>query len=137
MPGFTVNGRAEAPVEEVWKLLFDPSRFPGWWARVEATRTGPDGGYTMWPEGWPDFPMPQRLRTDRGSGRVTVSCQVSDIDFVWQLGETDHGGTTITVRVDLPPTEAHRLDRQRELIAESVAALASVAEARGQVPGGR
>ena len=32
MPGFTLSARCQAPVEEVWKLLFDPARFPDWWA---------------------------------------------------------------------------------------------------------
>lgn len=127
MPGFTLSRQAHAPVEEVWKLLFDPTRFPEWWAGVASTRTAADGGYTLWPEGWPDFPMPQQLRSDRDAGRVTVSCQVSNIDFVWQLGEADGGGTTITVRVDLPEAEAHRLDGQRELIARSLRTLASLA----------
>ena len=27
MPGFTLTGRATAPVEDVWKLLFDPGRY--------------------------------------------------------------------------------------------------------------
>jgi hypothetical protein len=81
----------------------------------------------MWPEGWPDFPMPQQLRSDRRAGRVTVSCQVSDIGFVWQLSEAAGGGTTISVRVDLPEAESHRLDGQRDLIARSVGTLASLA----------
>jgi uncharacterized protein YndB with AHSA1/START domain len=129
VPGFTLTGLAEAPVEEVWKLLFDPARFPEWWAGVESTRAGDHGDYTMWPEGWPDFPMPQRMRSDRGTGRVTVSCQVSDIDFVWQLAEADRG-TSISVRVHLPAAEAHRLDGQRELIARSLEMLARLAAAR-------
>ena len=43
MAGFTLIGRASAPVEEVWKLLFDPTRFPEWWVGVETVQTqGPD-----------------------------------------------------------------------------------------------
>jgi uncharacterized protein YndB with AHSA1/START domain len=85
MPSLTVTGRAEAPVEEVWKLLFDPTSFPRWWVGIETVQ--PDGadGYTLWPSGYPDFPMPQRLRADRANGRVTISCQVSNIDIAWQL----------------------------------------------------
>jgi uncharacterized protein YndB with AHSA1/START domain len=30
MPGFELSATSSAPVEEVWKLLFDPSRFPEW-----------------------------------------------------------------------------------------------------------
>jgi uncharacterized protein YndB with AHSA1/START domain len=70
MPGFVLTGHARAPVEEVWKLLFDPSRFPEWWAGIEAVAPGTDGTYTMWPDGYPDFPMPQQLRVDRRADRT-------------------------------------------------------------------
>jgi hypothetical protein len=45
-------------------------------------------GRGLKPSGYPDFPMPQKLRTDRSQGRVTISCQISDIDVAWQLAET-------------------------------------------------
>jgi len=128
MPGFTLSGYTPAPVEEVWKLLFDPTRFPEWWSGVETVHTeGPDR-YVMWPDGYPDFPMPQSLRTERGASRVTVSCQVSDIDVVWQLAEGGPG-TAIQVTVSLPEREAHRLDGQRQAIGESLRRLAALAEA--------
>ena len=65
MPSFVLTARAQAPVEEVWKLLHDPARFPEWWAGVETVR--PDGRdhFTLWPAGYPDFPMAQRLRTEQ------------------------------------------------------------------------
>lgn len=128
MPGFTLAGHAAAPVEEVWKLLFDPTRFPEWWAGVETVQVDAPNSYTMWPDGYPDFPMPQHLRTDRTAGRVTVSCQVSDIDVTWQLAERGDQ-SSITVRVDLPAAEAHRLAGQRQLIGASLTALATLAEA--------
>jgi uncharacterized protein YndB with AHSA1/START domain len=126
MPGFTLTTITRAPVEEVWKLLFDPSRFPEWWAGVETVRVDTAGAYTMWPDGYPDFPMPQQLRTDHTAGRVTISCQISDIDVTWQLAEAANG-TSITVDVQLPDTEAHRLAGQRELIRDSLTALANLA----------
>ena len=54
MPGFTLTAAAAAPVEEVWKLLFDPTRFPEWWAGIATaraegpvpTRSGPMGSRT-------------------------------------------------------------------------------------------
>jgi len=112
----------------VWKLLFDPIRFPEWWAGVETVRTDGSDRYTMWPDGYPDYPMPQLLRSDSAHGRVTISCQVSDIDVTWQLAES-RTGTEIEVRVDLPEAEAHRLEGQRAVITESLATLATLAEA--------
>jgi uncharacterized protein YndB with AHSA1/START domain len=128
MPGFTLSGRAAAPVEEVWKLLFDPARFPEWWQGVETAEVTSPGEYTIWHDGYPDFPMPQRLRTDGGAGQVVMSCQVSHIDFTWQLAE-DGDATTIAVAVALPDRESGRLEGQREHIAASLAALARLAEA--------
>ena len=87
MPGFALSAQCRAPVEEVWKLLFDPARFPDWWAGIETVRKDAPGEFTQWPAGYPDFPMPQKLRVDQASERVTISCQVSDIEIVWQLAE--------------------------------------------------
>lgn len=70
--------------------------------------------------------MPQQMRTDRTAGRVTMSCQVNEIDFCWQLAE--HGaGTAITVQVALPPADPAWLDGKRELVAASLEALAELA----------
>src|SRR5215470_11839517 len=108
MPGFTATAECRAPVEEVWKLLFDPARFPEWWAGIETVHKGAPGKFTQWPRGYPEFPMPQELRVDEANARVTISCQVSDIDFVWQLAEAGTG-TSVSVDVTLPEREADRL----------------------------
>jgi len=128
MPGFALSAGCRAPVEEVWKLLFDPTRFPDWWVGIETVRTDGPGEYTQWPSGYPDFPMPQKLRVDQANDRVTISCQVSDIDVVWQLAEAGNG-TRIEVRVDLPDAEAHRLASQRRIIAASLDNLTALAAA--------
>jgi uncharacterized protein YndB with AHSA1/START domain len=127
MPGFALTADCRAPVEEVWKLLFDPTRFPEWWAGIETVRTDGPGEYTQWPSGYPDFPMPQKLRVDQVNDRVTVSCQVSDIDVVWQLAESGPG-TAIQVTVSLPEQEAHRLDGQHQVIEASLRRLSALAE---------
>jgi uncharacterized protein YndB with AHSA1/START domain len=114
MSGYTLTGRAQAPVEDVWKLLFDPSRFPEWFTGVES-------------DGLPDFPMPQITRTDRVNGRVLMSCQVTDIDFSWQLAE-DGDGTGITLRVSASEPTAPVLAAKRPSLAASVVALAALAE---------
>jgi hypothetical protein len=71
--------------------------------------------------------MPQKLRVDQANERVTISCQVSDIDIVWRLAEAG-GGTSITVDVILPEREAHRLDGQHQVISESLRCLTALAE---------
>ena len=135
MPGFTLTATAASPVEEVWKLLFDPTRFPEWWAGIATARVAEAGAYTIWPDGQPDYPMPQLMRADRGAGRVAMSCKVNDIEFSWQLAENGDG-TGSTVRVVIAPASAHQLDRTRELLAASLPTLAALAEAaaRGGSP---
>jgi uncharacterized protein YndB with AHSA1/START domain len=131
MPTFDDSTIARAPVEEVWKLLYDPSRFADWWAGVETVEpAGHDGrgDITIYPEGYPDFPMPQALRTDGDGHRVTVSCLVSDLVFEWRL-EPVGDGTRIGVHVEIPEPEAHRLDDQREVVSASLRSLATLAAA--------
>ncbi len=131
MPEFEESSVSQAPPEQVWKLLFDPTRFPEWWAGVGSVRTGDgDGRYTMFPDGYPDFPMPQTLRTTREAGAVTISCLVSDLSFDWRLRPSGPG-TEIRVHVMIPDAEAHRLDAQREIIRQSLARLAARAAAEG------
>lgn len=127
MPRFSLTTHTTAPVEEVWKLLFDPTRFPEWWTGTERVRPDGAAAFTRWPTGYPDFPMPQQLDTDRAHGRVTVSCQVSDIEFVWQLAES-RSGTAIDVTVDIPAAEADRFNAQQRDITESLHRLAALAE---------
>jgi uncharacterized protein YndB with AHSA1/START domain len=128
MPSFRDSADAEAPPEEVWKLLYDPVRFPEWWAGIGTVEVGDgDTRYTMYPEGYPDFPMAQLLDTAREQQRVTVSCLVSDLRFEWGLEPLPDGrGTRITVDVEIPDAEAARLESQREAIRTSLANLAAL-----------
>ena len=119
MPGFTLSASCRAPVEEVWKLLFDPARFPDWWVGIETVRKDAPGEFTQWPAGYPDFPMPQKLRVDQANERVTISCQVAEAGT----------GTSIHVNVRLPQREAHRLAGQQQVISESLRRLTALAEA--------
>jgi uncharacterized protein YndB with AHSA1/START domain len=126
MPEFEDRARSDAPPEEVWKLLYDPARFPDWWAGVGSVEPGRAGEYTMYPQGYPDFPMAQQLRvTDSG---VTISCLVSDLVFEWRLAMLDGGAaTSITVHVEIPEAEAHRLAAQQDVISKSLSRLAALA----------
>jgi uncharacterized protein YndB with AHSA1/START domain len=130
MPSFHDSAPSDAPPEEVWKLLYDPSRFPDWWAGIGTVDVRDEGEYTMYPDGYPDFPMAQLLDTRHDQQRVTVSCLVSDLRFEWQL-RPDGDGTLITVDVEIPETEAQRLDDQRAIIQTSLQRLARVAAADG------
>jgi len=131
MPEFIDTVTTGAPPEEVWKVLYDPSRFPEWWTGIGAVEPAPAGAggrtpYTMYPDGYPDFPMPQVLESSREDRTVSVSCLVSDLRFRWRLAP-DGTGTRITVKVAIPAAEEHRLDGQREAIASALRRLAAVA----------
>lgn len=126
MPSFRDSATSPAPPEEVWKLLYDPSRFPDWWAGIGTVEPGPAGEYTMYAEGYPNFPMAQLLDSQRDEQRVTVSCLVSDLRFEWRL-EPAGDGTRITVNVEIPDAEAHRLETQRQTITTSMQQLARLA----------
>jgi hypothetical protein len=127
LPTFDDATTTTAPVEEVWKLLYDPTRFPEWWEGIETVDPeGSEGDFTMYPTGYPDFPMPQALRTDGDGRRLTISCLVSYLVFEWRLEALD-AGTRIAVHVEIPDQEAHRLDTQRGVVSASLRSLATLA----------
>ena len=133
VPQFDDAAISAAPVEEVWKLLYDPARFPEWWrgiGTVEPRAHEGRGDFTMFTDGYPDFPMPQELRSDLSGRSVTVSCLVSDLVFAYRLTPLTEGdGTEIAVHVELPEEEAHRLETQRGVVRDSLETLAALAAA--------
>ena len=109
MPTFDDSATSEAPVEEVWKLLYDPARMVEWWEGIERVEPSGDGDITIYPDGYPDFPMPQELRTAADGRGLTISCLVSYLVYEWRLEPLDPG-TRISVHVEIPEEEAHRLE---------------------------
>ena len=104
MPTFDQSTVSAAPPEEVWKLLYDPARFPQWWAGTGSVDTGGDAGdYTMFPDGYPDFPMPQALDTSHENGTVKISCLVSDLCFGWRLRPSGSWHRDLRARRDPRP----------------------------------
>jgi uncharacterized protein YndB with AHSA1/START domain len=133
MPSFEDSAVSQAPPEEVWKLLYDPARFPEWWAGVETVEAGEPKHpglrrFTYYAESRPDLPMPQLLDTSRTEQRVLISCLVTDIRFEWRLEPADGGhGTLISVLVDIPEREGQLLETERTAISRSLARLAELA----------
>ena len=131
MPTFDDSTTTPAPVEEVWKLLYDPARMVEWWEGIERVddrgRDG-KGDITLYPDGYPDFPMPQELRTAADGRGLTISCLVSYLVYEWRLEPLDPG-TRIAVHVEIPEEEAHRLETQRAGVSASLRSLAALATA--------
>ena len=130
MPTFDDSATAEAPVEEVWKLLYDPARMVEWWEGIERVEPTGDAEITIYPDGYPDFPMPQELRTAADGRGLTISCLVSYLVFEWRL-EPLGDATRIRVHVEIPEEEAHRLEAQRAGVSASLRSLAALATADG------
>jgi ubiquinone/menaquinone biosynthesis C-methylase UbiE/uncharacterized protein YndB with AHSA1/START domain len=129
MPSFEDSTVSQALPEEVWKLLYDPSRFPEWWAGMASVETG-EGAFTYYPEGRPDLPRPQLLDATREERRIVVSCLVTDLRVDWRLEPADGGrATVIRVSVDAPESQAELLDAQRTTVSQSLARLAELAAA--------
>ncbi|MEA2172162.1 MAG: hypothetical protein QOF76_5462 [Solirubrobacteraceae bacterium] len=131
MPAFDDGAVIDRPPEEVWKWLHDPARMPEWFAGVASVENVQPSGdatdFTLYPEGYPDFPMAQQLRTSGDGRRITISCLVSFLEFEWTLEEADGDATRVTVRVEIPEVEAHRLDDQRAAVRASLEKLTTVA----------
>lgn len=128
MPQFDDTVLVPAPLEDVWKLVHDPTRYPEWWTGIGSVGEADPDGYTMYPEGWPDYPMPQRLWTSSADGRVTISCLVSDLEYRWQL-TTDGEHTRVDVHVEIPDPEAHRLETQSAAVRSALDRLSRLAVA--------
>ena len=132
---FEVHAVSAATPQDVWKLLYDPFRFPEWWVGFETIEIGPEqdgSGFTVYPTGYPDFPMPQLLTSIFEDRTVKISCLVSDLRFEWRLTPSEDGGQTrISAHVEIPEREAHRLTTQQDVIRRSVHRLAELAAAGG------
>jgi uncharacterized protein YndB with AHSA1/START domain len=132
MPRFHDTAVSQAPPEEVWKLLYDPGRFPDWWAGVAAVETdlrdGEPVGFTYWSEAERDVPVPQGFASSARDRRIIVSCLVHGFRFDWRLAALDEGRSTrIDVDVDVPDAQSAQFDALRDGIASSIARLATLA----------
>lgn len=126
MPAFEEAVVCGAAAEEVWKLLYDPSRFPEWWAGLARVEASGDG-VARYMADWPDFAYPTEVATSRDERRVTVSCLLSSIRHDWTLSPVP-GGCLVRVRVDVPDAEAARLDRIHTEVRASLPRLSAAAE---------
>jgi uncharacterized protein YndB with AHSA1/START domain len=128
MPSFSDSTIVAAPPEEVWKILYDPARFPDWWTHVARVESVAASDYTAYTTAQPDVPTPQRLETVYEDRRVVVSCLVTDLRFDWQLEPLDGGtATRISAHVDIPEDRAHHLDAERKATIISLNRLARLA----------
>lgn len=126
MVGFDLAAPCAASGQDVFKLLWDPARFPDWWAGMARVEANEAGEVTRYMAEWPDFAYPTRVAGQRSG--VVISCLLSDIVHQWSLAP--HGaGCEVRVHVEIPDAEAGRLDAQRAEVGASLARLVRLAEA--------
>jgi uncharacterized protein YndB with AHSA1/START domain len=53
---FHDTATAGAPVEEIWKLLVDPTRYPEWWAGIAAVDVRDADAFTLYHPHEPGVP---------------------------------------------------------------------------------
>lgn len=128
MPGFTVTAVCPAPALDVFALLHDPARIAEWWADTDRVEAGAEGVVTRYASAYPDFPYP--LGVARRDGAVTISCLVSDIVYEWRLAPHPDG-CAVSARVELPETEAGKLEDQRAEVSRSMDRLIALAAPPG------
>jgi len=63
MPEFDDSAVSDAPPVAVWKILYDPARFPEWWAGIatvalESDEIAAGSRYTYFPDGSPTSRFP-------------------------------------------------------------------------------
>lgn len=133
MPGHEERAICRARASEVWKLLYDPARFPDWWAGLERVEEA-GGAVSRYMAAWPDFAYPTRVETGRADDRVVISCLLSDIVHEWVL-EPHPEGCAITVRLDVPDDEAARLPALAEEARASLIRLVGLAESEDSSTG--
>jgi hypothetical protein len=128
MPVFETEASCRASAVEPWKLLYDPARFPEWWAGTARVETsGDDDSVTRYMEAWPDFAYPTQVTRHADGSRIVVSCLLSNIVHEWSLTPAPVG-CVVHVRVELPEAEAHRLDAVRAEVIPSLHRLIELAE---------
>jgi Polyketide cyclase / dehydrase and lipid transport len=124
---FHAEAACAAPAREVWKLLYDPVRFARWWPGWERIEPGEGSALTRYDARWPDFAYPAIVSSDPSSGRVVVSCLLSDIVHTWSI-DPGGSGCQISVVVTIPAAEADRTGDTADVVRQALSALVSVAE---------
>lgn len=124
---FRAEAACAAPAREVWKLLYDPVRFSRWWPGWERIEPGEGPALTRYDARWPDFAYPATVSSDPSTGRVVVSCLLSDIEHTWSIDPAG-SGCQISVEVAIPAAEADRTGDTAEVVRQALSALVSEAE---------
>jgi uncharacterized protein YndB with AHSA1/START domain len=124
---FHAEAACAAPAREVWKLLYDPVRFARWWPGWERIEPGEGSALTRYDARWPDFAYPATVSSDPSTGRVVVSCLLSDIVHTWSIDPAG-SGCQISAAVTIPEAEADRAADTADVVRQALSALVREAE---------
>lgn len=120
-----------APPLRVWKLLYDPVRFRGWWSGVRRSEPCPDGVNLYLEHG--EGPFPMHIATATEASRVVIRCMATDDLYTWML-EQEGQGCRVRVRVEVAEDEAGRLRARHDGLLASLPRLAAAAERDADCP---
>jgi hypothetical protein len=107
----------------VWKLLYDPWRYPEWWTGTDSVAEE-GGDVVRHADGqvWPTA-----VESARMGEQVVISCVLTDIVFRWTLSP-DPVGCRVRLDVAIPEREASRLGMQETAMRDAIVRLARAAE---------
>lgn len=116
-----------APALQVWKLLYDPARYPEWWAGITRSEPTADGAVVQH-SAWEHGDLPLLITATRDSPGVVIRCPATGKVLSWAL-EPHPDGCRVRVRVQVPDGEHELLRTSRESMLATLPRLAATAEA--------
>ena len=126
---FTETVVCRAPALQVWKLLYDPARFPEWWAGITRSEPTADGAVIQTSAVAGDYPL--SITATRESPGVMIRCPTTGSVYSWTIESYSDG---CQVQVEFPDGEQEQLRLSRERILASLPRLAAMAETTPEHP---
>ena len=131
MLGFETSAICRAPAEELWALLYDPTRFTDWWVGTTRIDMTPSGMSRVSPA-YPDVGVPLGVHASGDRARVTISCLASDVDWEWTLEPVD-AGCRVILHVRIPEEQSELVECQEIDMQTSLERLVALAEAGAEL----
>jgi hypothetical protein len=128
MPVIEAEALVDAPAEEVFKVLHDPTRHPEWWVGVDAVAgvSRQDDALNFWVDSrdYPGITLEQRQEPLAGGG-IVMTCLRYGIRFRWRL-IPEGDATRVQAHVEIPDSSRDLTDGYRKKIPASLERLTTL-----------